>query len=154
MRRWLAARRLSLTRKKPRDCIGNSLPGPPNDGFLLDYPLLGELSVRRTGRRLAIQASEEPVHHLGAFLQDRPQLLPVHGLGHVAAGVADQPGDLLDGHPVIGEQRDERADTVTPGTSSRERAQIGPFLRPLRIDLKAVAPEQIGGDVRAIATWA
>jgi hypothetical protein len=28
------------------------------------------------------------VHHLSAFLQDRPELLPVHGLGDMAAGMA------------------------------------------------------------------
>ena len=47
-------------------------------------------------------AAEEPVHHLSAFLQDRPKLLPVHGLGDMAAGMASKPCDLLDRHSIAG----------------------------------------------------
>ncbi len=57
-------------------------------------------------------AAEEPAHYFGAFLQDRPELLPVHGLGDMAAGVANEPCDLLDRHAIIGQQRDERVPQV------------------------------------------
>jgi hypothetical protein len=48
----------------------------------------------------AVDAAEEPVHHLGALLEDRPELLPVYGLGDMAADVADKPCDLRGASPV------------------------------------------------------
>jgi hypothetical protein len=53
-----------------------------------------------------------PVRPRLAFLQNRPKLLPVHGLGDMAAGMANKPGDLLDRHAVVGQQRDERVPQV------------------------------------------
>ena len=65
----------------------------------------------------AADAAEEPVRYLGALLQDRPELLPVHGLGDMAAGMASEPCDLLDRHAIVGHQRDERVPQV-PGAQS------------------------------------
>src|SRR5580693_149771 len=59
-----------------------------------------------------VDAAEEPVHHLSALLQDRAELLPVHGLGDMAAGMAGKRCDLLDRHAIIGQQRDERVPQV------------------------------------------
>jgi hypothetical protein len=61
---------------------------------------------------VTLDAAEEPVHYLGALLQDRPELLPVHGLGDMAAGMANKPCDLLDRHASVGQQRDERVPQV------------------------------------------
>ena len=55
----------------------------------------------------AADGAKEPVHYLGALLQNRPELLSVHGLGDMAAGVASKPCDLLDRHPIVGQQREE-----------------------------------------------
>jgi len=60
----------------------------------------------------AADGAKEPVHYLGALLQDRPELLSVHGLGDMAAGMASKPGDLLDRHAIIRQQRDERVPQV------------------------------------------
>src|SRR5450755_3549771 len=59
------------------------------------------LLLRHDVRDLAVDAAEDAVHDLGTLLQDRPQLLPVDGLGDMAAGVTDEPGDLLNRHPVV-----------------------------------------------------
>ena len=51
--------------------------------------------------------AEDAVHRLGPSDDDGPDLLPVNGFGDGRAGVADQAGDVLNGHAVIGQQRHE-----------------------------------------------
>jgi hypothetical protein len=50
--------------------------------------------------------------HLGAFLQNRPRLLSVDGLGGMTAGMANKPCDLLDRHAIVGTGRDQRVPQV------------------------------------------
>src|SRR6185312_7154233 len=62
--------------------------------------LLTEL-LRLTGR----PCWENAVHDLSATLDRRTELLTVDGLGDHGGAVADQPGDTLDRHSRIGQQR-------------------------------------------------
>jgi hypothetical protein len=55
---------------------------------------------------------KEPVHYLGTLLQDRRELLSVHGVGDMAAGMANKPFDLPDRHAIVGQQRDERLSQI------------------------------------------
>ena len=59
-----------------------------------------------------------PVHRLITFLQDRPELLPVHGLGDMAAGMADKPCDLLDRHAIGGTGRETNVCRRSRGAQS------------------------------------
>jgi hypothetical protein len=60
-----------------------------------------------------------------------PELLPVYGLGDMAAGMASKPCDLLDRHAIIGQQRDVRVPQVprrpgpaNPGTLAYVREHL------------------------------
>ena len=63
------------------------------------------MSDYRLRRRSSL--AEDAVHRFGPPDDDGPDLLPVDSLGNGRAGVADQAGDVLDRHAVIGQQRHE-----------------------------------------------
>jgi hypothetical protein len=53
--------------------------------------------------------------------QHRPELLRVHGLGDMAAGMTNKPCDLLDRHASVGQQRDKRMPQSRGAQSCRAR---------------------------------
>jgi len=52
--------------------------------------------------------SEEPIHDGCAGLDDGPDLVPVDQLGDVGSAVPDKPRNVFEGHPSVGQQRNER----------------------------------------------
>src|SRR5260370_23721683 len=63
-------------------------------------------SLMRRGK-LWLSTCEQRVHLLGAGGHDGPELVPVHRFGDLAAGVADEPGDLFHCYVAVGHQADE-----------------------------------------------
>src|SRR5215471_21168825 len=55
-----------------------------------------------------ILVSEKLVHDLGAGGDHRAELAPVDGLGGAAGAVTGKTRDLLDAHPAVAHQADER----------------------------------------------
>jgi hypothetical protein len=63
--------------------------------------------------------SKEPIHDRCAGLDDGPDLMPVNQFGDGGAAVADELRDLSEGHPGIGEQRNEGVPQLTRGPVGR-----------------------------------
>ena len=55
----------------------------------------------------ALDTGQQRVQFLGSGGHDGPELMPVDRLGDFAAGVADEPGDLLDDDIAVRHQADE-----------------------------------------------
>lgn len=50
---------------------------------------------------------EDAVHGGRTVVENRPDLLAIDELGDRGSAVPDEPGDLLDGYPAVGQQGDE-----------------------------------------------
>src|SRR5690348_14568546 len=74
-------------------------------GWLISW---GRLTACEAEHGSLCAISEDPVHHLGPRSHHRPKLMAVDRLGHLCGAVTYKAADLLDGHPVAGQQRHER----------------------------------------------
>ena len=99
-----------LTADTSIECHGCSAEGADDPGRRTSqfspasFPML-EADFR--AGQAALDARQQGVHFLGAGGEDGPELVPVDRFGDFVAGVADEPGDLLDGDVAVGHEADE-----------------------------------------------
>jgi hypothetical protein len=66
-----------------------------------------------TPGQAGLDTGQQGIHLLGSGGHDRPELVPLDRFGDLAAGVADEPGDLLDGDVAVGHEADEGVPQLT-----------------------------------------